>query len=133
MSQTHQALVQDQRGTWVDEVLDGTVTLLDMGETARDIMLQMKENVKDLQSALPRRNFEEGVLSLSFMSTPMSKPKVSRWQLVSKLMKRGVVSCESEEEKMNEVASVDVAIFTLCHYSSKDALRSSCCKYHKEG
>ncbi|XP_010277252.1 PREDICTED: uncharacterized protein LOC104611751 [Nelumbo nucifera] len=186
MPQTQQGLIQDQYQTWVDEVLDRSVTLLDIGSTSRDILLQMKENVKDLQSALRRRKSEERVLGekvasytsfkknmkkkdvnqclkmlkrldekcvasplldhdhhsakvvrlirevstvsisifqalLSFMSTPMSKPKVSRWQLVSKLMQRRVVTCDNQEEKMNEVTSVDDALFALCrNTSSKD-------------
>ncbi|KAF8377735.1 hypothetical protein HHK36_031119 [Tetracentron sinense] len=59
---------------------------------------------------------------LSFTSLPVSKLKPSGWSLVSKLMNKGVVVCESEEENMNEVESVDVALHALCgRRSCKDA------------
>nr|DAD46006.1 TPA_asm: hypothetical protein HUJ06_004236 [Nelumbo nucifera] len=58
---------------------------------------------------------------LSFLSTPVSKPKVGKWHLVSKLMHKGVVGCDSQEEILNEVESFDVALLALsrCN-SSKD-------------
>ncbi|XP_010277254.1 PREDICTED: uncharacterized protein LOC104611753 [Nelumbo nucifera] len=182
--QTQQTLAHHQADGWGDELIEGSVTLLDIGSSARDILFQMKENVQDLQSSLRRRN-SGGVLKnkvktyfslkkrvkkdvnrclkmlkrlkekcvarllldldnnsaivvkvlrevnsvaisifralLSFLSTPVSKPKVGRWHLVSKLMHRGVVACDSHEESMNEVESVDVSLLALfrCN-SSKD-------------
>ncbi|XP_010277255.1 PREDICTED: uncharacterized protein LOC104611754 [Nelumbo nucifera] len=64
---------------------------------------------------------------LSLLSTPMSKPKVGRWDLVSKLMHRGVVVCDRHEESMNEVESVDVVLFALsrCNPSKDAELESS--------
>ncbi|XP_010277259.1 PREDICTED: uncharacterized protein LOC104611759 [Nelumbo nucifera] len=185
MPQTQQIMVQHQLEALVDELIEGPVTLLDIGGTTKDILLQMKENVLDLHSALRRRKFEEMLGNkvgtyisfkkrvkkdvssclkmlkrleekcvvcplldldhdsamvvrvlrevnsvaisvfraiLSFLSTPMSKPKVGRWHLVSKLMHRGVVACDRHEESMNEVESVDVVLFALTRCNpSKDA------------
>lgn len=52
---TQQALVQHQQHKWVGEVLDGSLRLLDVCGTTRDILLQMKERVGDLQSGLRRK------------------------------------------------------------------------------
>ncbi|XP_010277261.1 PREDICTED: uncharacterized protein LOC104611760 [Nelumbo nucifera] len=62
MPQTRPIQVHHQPEGWVVELIEGSVTLLDIGGIARDIFLQMKENVKHLQSALGRRKFEEKVL-----------------------------------------------------------------------
>ncbi|XP_010277256.1 PREDICTED: uncharacterized protein LOC104611755 [Nelumbo nucifera] len=59
MPQTPQTLVHHQLDGWVDELIEGSVTLLDIGSTTKDILLQMKENVLDIHSALRRRKFEE--------------------------------------------------------------------------
>ncbi|KAJ6929720.1 hypothetical protein NC652_013568 [Populus alba x Populus x berolinensis] len=42
---------------------------------------------------------------LLFMSTS-SKPKQSRWSLVSKLMHKGVTTCEEKQENVNELEAV---------------------------
>ncbi|KAL5983503.1 hypothetical protein ACLOJK_017589 [Asimina triloba] len=40
---------------WADDALDGSLRLLDMCSTTRDILLQMKEHMPSLRSALRRR------------------------------------------------------------------------------
>ncbi|KAK9265521.1 hypothetical protein L1049_001766 [Liquidambar formosana] len=52
---TQQALTHHQHEDWVDELLDGSVRLLDICNITRDNMLQIKEHVLNLQSALRRR------------------------------------------------------------------------------
>lgn len=48
---------------------------------------------------------------LLFLSASGSKPKQSRWSLVSKLMHKGSVSCEEKKQEIvNELESVDVAL-----------------------
>ncbi|XP_042494994.1 uncharacterized protein LOC122074207 [Macadamia integrifolia] len=179
---TQRALVQHQQEKWVGEVLDGSVRLLDICGTTRDLLSQMKERVRDLQSDLRRRGGKEisigayfsarkkvkkeilkglealkrmesklgfssilgldqnqAVLArlvreicsvtisilkllLSFLSAPASKPKSGGWSVVSKLMMQKVkVRCEEDEEKANEVESVDAALRNLWKQtSSKD-------------
>ncbi|KAL3591858.1 hypothetical protein D5086_010498 [Populus alba] len=46
---------------------------------------------------------------LVFLSTS-SKPKQSRWSLVSKLMHKGVIACEEKQENVNEIETVDAAL-----------------------
>nr|XP_009590621.1 uncharacterized protein LOC104087765 [Nicotiana tomentosiformis]XP_016464678.1 PREDICTED: uncharacterized protein LOC107787600 [Nicotiana tabacum] len=38
---------------------------------------------------------------LSFLSVPLLKPKLSKWSLVSRLVNKGRLACEVQEEKMN--------------------------------
>lgn len=42
------------------------------------------------------------------------KPKGGKWSLVSKLVRKGKVSCEGEEHHANEIESLDAALFRLC-------------------
>ncbi|KAA8532049.1 hypothetical protein F0562_006809 [Nyssa sinensis] len=174
---TQQALSQHQHEKWVNELLDGSVRLLDICGITRDAMSQIKEHVRYLQSALRRRKGdlsiessiakytcfrkkmkkdakklisamkqmdnkietlpvldldhhvssvikvlrEAGAMSilifqtvLLFLSVPVSKPKPTRWLLVSKLLHKGAVACEEQEENVNELESVDVALQALC-------------------
>nr|DAD46015.1 TPA_asm: hypothetical protein HUJ06_004245 [Nelumbo nucifera] len=69
---TQQALFQFQDQKWVSEVLDTSVKLLDVCGTTRDLLLQMKQSVQDLQSGLRRRKGEESSLQScidAFIST----------------------------------------------------------------
>ena len=52
---TQQALSLHQHEKWVNELVDGSVSLLDICGATRDVISQFKENVGDLQSALRRR------------------------------------------------------------------------------
>ncbi|KAL6345250.1 hypothetical protein AAG906_015733 [Vitis piasezkii] len=56
--------------------------------------------------------------SLVLLSTPVLKPKLSRWSLVSKFMHKGAVSCEENAENMKELESVE---FSLGAISSEEA------------
>ncbi|KAK9164986.1 hypothetical protein Scep_000177 [Stephania cephalantha] len=53
-----QAQVSIRQENWVDEVLDGSVRLLDLCDNSRNILLQMREAVQALQIALRRRGGE---------------------------------------------------------------------------
>lgn len=52
---TQQALVRHRCGKWVDEMLDGSLRVLDVCGTARDVLMQMKGHAMDIQLALRRR------------------------------------------------------------------------------
>jgi len=45
----------------VEEILDGSLTLLDVSSYGQEALSQMKESVSDLQSSLRRSNCEEGI------------------------------------------------------------------------
>ncbi|KAF8405515.1 hypothetical protein HHK36_010422 [Tetracentron sinense] len=56
---TQQALAPQRHEKWIDEVLDGSVMLLDVCGITRDVLLQMKESVHGLQSSLRRKKYAE--------------------------------------------------------------------------
>ncbi|KAL4319425.1 hypothetical protein GQ457_18G025890 [Hibiscus cannabinus] len=58
---TQQALAQEQQKKLVDELLDGSLVLLDVCGTAKDALLQTKECTQELQSILRRRKGIEGL------------------------------------------------------------------------
>ena len=51
-----QALAQEQNQKWLNELLDGSLRLLDVCGIARDALLQTKECTHELQSTLRRRH-----------------------------------------------------------------------------
>ncbi|RVW51576.1 hypothetical protein CK203_066553 [Vitis vinifera] len=55
LQSTQQAISHHQHEKWVEELLDESVSLLDVCCNTRDVISQFKENVGDLQSALRRR------------------------------------------------------------------------------
>ncbi|GMI68555.1 hypothetical protein like AT2G17080 [Hibiscus trionum] len=56
-----QALAQEQLRKWVEQLLDGSLMLLDVCGTAKDALLQTKECTQELQSVLRRRRGVEGL------------------------------------------------------------------------
>ncbi|KAM5562710.1 hypothetical protein ABKV19_017760 [Rosa sericea] len=52
---TQQALAQEQRQKWANELLDGCLRLLDICSTAKDALSQTKECIQDLQSIIRRK------------------------------------------------------------------------------
>ncbi|CAN1770845.1 hypothetical protein LINPERHAP1_LOCUS11719 [Linum perenne] len=52
---TQQAMIHDQNELLDNELLDGSLRMLDMCNTAKDALSQMKESVAELQSAIRRR------------------------------------------------------------------------------
>ncbi|KAI3824245.1 hypothetical protein L1987_05695 [Smallanthus sonchifolius] len=58
---TQQALSRHQSGTLVEDALEGSVVLLDSCSILKELIMQMKENVQILQSALRRKGGDLGV------------------------------------------------------------------------
>ena len=56
---TQQAIAQENNEKWVDELLDGSLQVLDLCNTAKDSLLQTKECMHELQSILRRRGYGE--------------------------------------------------------------------------
>lgn len=181
MSSTRQVLSQNKQEKCINKLLDSSVHLLDVCGIARDLVLQVKEHVQTLQSALRRRkgdlsietclsdytNFrkktkkdakrlsgalkqlesqfaplvnqddhflavmrvlrEAGEFSISIfqsvlspLSGPISSPKQSRWSLISRLIHKGVITCEERQESDNELQYVDDALSVLLKNLSGD-------------
>ncbi|KAK2991958.1 hypothetical protein RJ640_027849 [Escallonia rubra] len=180
---TQQALSLHQHEEWANELLDGSVRLLDICSAAREFMSQLSKHASDLQSALRRRKGDSSMESsiakytsfrrkmkkeskrllavlkrmdnkigassminqdhclemmirvlkevstrtisifqslLLFLSVPISKPKPAKWSMLSKLMHKGVITCEEEQENVNQLESVDAALWSLCRYGSNE-------------
>ncbi|KAK3018069.1 hypothetical protein RJ639_005194 [Escallonia herrerae] len=170
---TQQALSLHQHEEWANELLDGSVRLLDICSAARDFMSQLREHASDLQSALRRRKGDSSMESsiakytsfrrkmkkeskrllaavkqmdnkigvsplinqdhrlemmirvlkeslLLLLSVPISKPKPAKWSMVSKLMHKGALTCDEEQENVNELESLDAALWSLCRYGSNE-------------
>ncbi|XP_030923534.1 uncharacterized protein LOC115950480 [Quercus lobata] len=186
MTSIQQVISQHQHEKCVEELLDGSVRLLDICGITRDTMLQIKEHVRALQSALRRRKGDSSIESninnytcfkkklkkdvknlitalkqmenkwgaispvlaqdhhlsavirvlrevcvmnvsvfqslLLFLTVPLSKPKATRWSLVSKLMHKGVIACEEKQENVNEMEVADAALSTLCRNASSEGV-----------
>ncbi|XP_062021140.1 uncharacterized protein LOC133737634 [Rosa rugosa] len=61
---TQQVLAQEQQQKWANELLDGSLWLLDICSTAKDAISQTKESIQDLQSIIRRkRGGETGLTS----------------------------------------------------------------------
>ncbi|XWS62586.1 hypothetical protein CRYUN_Cryun06bG0023600 [Craigia yunnanensis] len=56
---SQQDLAQEQPKEWVNELLDGSLRLLDLCSTAKDVVLQTKESAQEIQSVLRRRRSGE--------------------------------------------------------------------------
>lgn len=180
---TRQALSQHQNEKWVNELLDGSVRFLDICGRARDMVSEVKEQIRDLQCTLRRRKGESCIESnvsdyicfrkkikkdakrliadmnqmdnisghppvggldhhiiavirllvavgemtasifesmLLFFSASISKPKPTRWSMVSKLIQKGTSTCEDHQEgiTVNELECADVALLNLCKNGS---------------
>ncbi|CAL9022923.1 unnamed protein product, partial [Prunus brigantina] len=128
-----------------DELLDGSLRLLDVCSVAKDTLLQTKECTIEILSIIRRRRGGKTELAsevkkfltirkvmkkavckalgnlkgslLSFISGPKSQP--SSWSLVSKMMQSKKVACE-EATEINEFAEVDAVLNSLIgHKASK--------------
>ncbi|KAI6700219.1 hypothetical protein NL676_014543 [Syzygium grande] len=61
MRSTQQTLSRSQQEGFIDELLDGSIQLLDICDYTRQTLLHLKEQVGALRSALRRRNGELGI------------------------------------------------------------------------
>ncbi|KAJ0693744.1 hypothetical protein HanPI659440_Chr15g0600751 [Helianthus annuus] len=63
---TQQALTQSQYRELVNGLLDKSISLMDICGSTRDLVSQVKENARDVQSALRRRKGEVSLTLLPF-------------------------------------------------------------------
>nr|XP_023917449.1 uncharacterized protein LOC112028993 [Quercus suber] len=136
-----QALAQEQNKKWFNELLDGSLRLLDVCGIARDALLQTKECTRELQSTLRRRHGSKMELAwevekylassklvkkalqkaLKGMQTKFNSKKNVDLAIVSLLKElEARIACEGEETDANEFEKVDAALQTLIsHKTSK--------------
>ncbi|XP_075645004.1 uncharacterized protein LOC142615994 [Castanea sativa] len=61
---TQQAFIQDHHRKWFDQLLDGSLRLLDVCSIAKDALLEMKTGIHELQSTMRRRQGGETRLAM---------------------------------------------------------------------
>ncbi|KAK9690632.1 hypothetical protein RND81_09G141900 [Saponaria officinalis] len=91
-----QSLSQNQNTKWVDEVLDGSLRLLDICSASRDALQQSRERLGDVQSALRRRCSGE----LSTMKEAVEYLNTRR--SVKKMIKKCLKTLKQETEQKDE-------------------------------
>ncbi|XP_034681876.1 uncharacterized protein LOC117911579 [Vitis riparia] len=75
---TQQTLAQNRHEQWVDELLDGSLMLLDICGTAKDALLQTREGARELQSSMRRRRGSENGISSEVEKYLTSRKKVKK-------------------------------------------------------
>ncbi|KAK9690630.1 hypothetical protein RND81_09G141700 [Saponaria officinalis] len=91
-----QSVSQNQNAKWVDEVLDGSLRLLDICSASRDALQQSRERLGDVQSALRRRCSGE----LSIVSEAVEYLNTRR--SVKKAIKKCLKNLTTETEQKSE-------------------------------
>ncbi|XP_010266118.1 PREDICTED: uncharacterized protein LOC104603719 [Nelumbo nucifera] len=121
---TQQALSHEQHEKWVDEVLDGSLKLLDVCGTTRDVLSLTKESILDLESSLRRRRGGEAGLSTEFVAYAISRKKVNKLIQkclggLKKMEKRGFSALFEKDDHdlvaivsiLKEVEAITVTVF----------------------
>lgn len=103
--QTQQALIRHQNGKLVEESLDRSLTLLDTCNNARDLMLQMKQHVQNLQSALRRRGGSDSSIECHIAAYTSFKKKA----------KKDIAKSLAAFKKMESIDSSSVLVLDVDH------------------
>lgn len=125
LSVTQRTLSNGQCGKSVDEVLDGSLRLLDVCVITRDIFSQMKESLEELQSSLRRRKSRESCLSNEVEAYMVSRKKLDK--AISKYLrnlKSRKKSCTSTVLDKESIAVVVVGMLREVEEISVSVLES---------
>ncbi|KAK7312331.1 hypothetical protein VNO77_36111 [Canavalia gladiata] len=122
---TKEALVHESQESWVDELLDGSLRLLDVCTVAKDSLLHTKECMRELQSIMRRRRGEEmGITSVA--KKFLASRKVVRKAIFKALAnlngiaKKGNFSSNIKDQQTLALVSLlkDVEVVTLSTFES---------------
>jgi hypothetical protein len=102
MSSAQQVLSQNRHEKYVEELLDGSVRLLDICGITRDTILQIKEHVRALQSALRRRSKGDSSIESNINSYTIFKKKMK------KDAKKLITSLKQMENKWGALPALDL-------------------------
>ncbi|KAL5820229.1 hypothetical protein ACOSQ3_022111 [Xanthoceras sorbifolium] len=107
-----QALGQEQQRKWVDELLNGSLRILDISSIAKNALSQTKERAQGLQSVLRRRRGDE--ISSAVKSYLTSRKAVKK--TIKKALKGMENKCSSkiseEHETITMLREVEAVTFT---------------------
>ncbi|XP_062104118.1 uncharacterized protein LOC133815275 [Humulus lupulus] len=87
---TQKALVNGRQDKWVDQVIDGSLRLLDMCSAAKDAVLHTKECAREIQSTMRRRR--------GSLESEIRKYSVSR-KVVKKAIRKALRNLKGTESK----------------------------------
>ncbi|XP_021285796.1 uncharacterized protein LOC110417666 [Herrania umbratica] len=96
---TQQALAKEQQRKYVDELLGGSLRLLDMCSTAKDALSQTEERTQELQSILRRRQGVETGLTIEV------KKYFNSRKAVKKAIRKGLTNLKHVENKHDTSSS----------------------------
>ncbi|XP_057443670.1 uncharacterized protein LOC130735789 [Lotus japonicus] len=123
MASTQKAISQHQGEKFVEELLDGSVRILDICGLTRDAMLQIKEHVQELHFALRRRKGDSSIeTSVAKYNSFIKKMKKNVRKMVTSLKhmdsKFGASSLLNQDQDLatvirvlREVITVNMSVF----------------------
>ncbi|XP_028752871.1 uncharacterized protein LOC114712493 [Neltuma alba] len=104
LSTTQEVLARDLSQKWVDELLDGSLRLLDICCTAKDCLVQSKESVREVQSVVRRRGAEAAFTTAvgNYLASRKNVKKAIRNALgnLKGIRNQFTVSSEAKENEM---------------------------------
>uniref|UniRef100_A0A803MVY1 Uncharacterized protein n=1 Tax=Chenopodium quinoa TaxID=63459 RepID=A0A803MVY1_CHEQI len=111
LPKNQQAIAQDVHSKWTEEVLDRSLKLLDICSTSRDVLVQSKESLHDIQSVLRRSC--SGELNITSEVAQYLNTRKSAKKLIKKSLKN--VKDIEQTNKNNAIESMlkDVNTITL--------------------
>lgn len=83
---TQQALSHEHQDKYLEEMLDGSLRLLDVCGTTRDVYSQMKESMQELESSLRRKRGAESIIENEVQAYMNSRKRLSK--VISKCLKK---------------------------------------------
>ena len=98
-----QALSQNVNAKWGEDVLDGSLRLLDICAISRDVLLQSKEHLQDIQSVLRRKY--SGELSIA--------KEVVEYQNIRTRAKKAIKKCLKDLKEANQNDETNVVVGML--------------------
>ena len=104
LQQTQQSLSKEHNRKSVEQVLDGSLRLVDVCGTARYVFSQMKQCLQELQSSLRRKRSTEAGLENEISAYMISKKTLVK--MVSKCLKNLKNTKKNREDKDSELVPV---------------------------
>ncbi|XP_027355387.1 uncharacterized protein LOC113865188 [Abrus precatorius] len=117
---TQKVLIQEHQEKWVDELLDGSLRLLDVCTVAKDALLHTKECARELQSIMRRKRGGEMEVTAEVRKFLASRKVVKKAILkalenLKATMKKGKSSPSNQDHQTAILVSLfkDVEVITL--------------------
>ncbi|KAJ1393637.1 hypothetical protein SESBI_34821 [Sesbania bispinosa] len=117
---TQEVLVQERQEKWVDELLEGSLRLLDVCTVAKDALLHTKECARELQSIMRRKRGGEVEVTAEVRKFLASRKVVKKAILkalenLKATVKKGKVSPSNKDHQTTTLACLlkDVEVITL--------------------